>query len=1018
MFRQLIRNAGLVLLIAVTVGLALAGAGDVDPSFTPYVARLASWSSNAGVRAIEPQPDGKVLIGGGFLVVGGQYRQHIARLNFDGTPDVSFVPPNIYGLTNDTFVSAVGVMPDGKILIAGNFQYVDGLQMRGIARLNADGSADTVFNEVLRTRLWIHTGVINDFEAGPNGQFFAAGECTLGIGPDTTVTRAVYRILADGTYDPTFNSQDLLMAAQKIRLLADGKVLVAGSSPSYFNNTGLARLHPDGYIDFSFSGVHASGIIFDFDVLPNGQILVGGSFTTLNGFAQGRVSRVNSDGSIDLSLMGNNVGAGGDVRTVDRLADGKYLIGGAFTTFNGAARPRLLRMDASGNVDNGFAYGQTNDGTITAAHVFADSRILVGGIGGQWDRIGVLDANGTQQPVNNFVGNTGLVRTMVRQPDGKLLVAGRFDVANGVRRATVARFNEDGTFDTGFVPTGIPSPFNIRRLVLQPDGKILIGAQTGATYRLNPDGSLDTGFSRTYYLTSQQNDLAVLNDGKILIAGDLTLSSADSRKIGRFLSNGQLDPSFTAPEMNGAINRVIVQPDGKILIGGEFTQIGTTVRGRIARLNADGSLDSSFNPIGGANGIVNDIVLQTDGKVVIAGNFTAVNGSSVQAYVGRLNADGVLDAGFTHQANAPVESIRMQSDGRLVIGGQFTIVGGQPRSGLARLNTNGQVDGTFQIGAGANNRVWEVLVQNDGRIVAGGEFGRFNSVPRVSLVRLFAAVASGPKFDYDGDGRADVSVFRPSANRWYRLMSGNGSVAEDGFGLAGDIVAPADFDGDGKTDIAIFRPSNGDWWYLASSTNTQVNIRWGAAGDVPRPADFDGDRLADPIVYRPSENVWYRFGSTGLVSITQFGAIQDKPVIGDFDGDARSDIAVFRPSTGDWWFIESSTGTARVEHWGIASDTPVPADYDGDGRTDLAVYRAADGLWYVRNSSVPAPTISQFGLAADRPVAADYDGDGRADIALFRPSSGIWYILQSTNGLTAAQLGIATDIPTPGAYVP
>lgn len=273
-------------------------------------------------------------------------------------------------------------------------------------------------------------------------------------------------------------------------------------------------------------------------------------------------------------------------------------------------------------------------------------------------------------------------------------------------------------------------------------------------------------------------------------------------------------------------------------------------------------------------------------------------------------------------------------------------------------------------------------------------------------------------FDYDGDARADISVFRPSTNRWYELLSSYLSVAEQTFGLSGDIVAPADYDGDGKTDIGIFRPASGNWWYLSSVDNIQKSVQWGQNGDIPRPSDFDGDGRADFVLYRPADNTWYRLSSgTGEISITRFGIADDKPVVGDFDGDGKSDLAVFRPATGNWWYLASLDGSQRATKWGLSIDTPVPADYDGDTKTDFAVYRAAEGVWYIRNSRNDSISTTKFGLPEDAPVPADYDGDGRADIAVYRPSEGTWYLLQSGQGFSALRLGTTTDIPTPNAFI-
>jgi Tol biopolymer transport system component len=273
-------------------------------------------------------------------------------------------------------------------------------------------------------------------------------------------------------------------------------------------------------------------------------------------------------------------------------------------------------------------------------------------------------------------------------------------------------------------------------------------------------------------------------------------------------------------------------------------------------------------------------------------------------------------------------------------------------------------------------------------------------------------------FDFDGDRKSDVGVFRPSENRWYISQSSDSQVTQKVFAVSGDIPTPADFDGDGKTDLAIFRPSTGNWWYLASSDNTQRTTQFGANGDIPLPSDVNGDGVDDFVLFRPTNNSWYRSTSdTATVSTVVFGASGDKPVIGDFDGDGKSDVAIYRPSTGQWWYQSSIDNSQRATTWGISTDTLVPADYDGDGITDLAVYRPSNGGWYILNSSTGQPTILGFGISTDIPIAADYDGDGKADIAVFRPSTGIWYLLQSMNGFTGLQFGVETDKPIPASFI-
>ena len=270
-------------------------------------------------------------------------------------------------------------------------------------------------------------------------------------------------------------------------------------------------------------------------------------------------------------------------------------------------------------------------------------------------------------------------------------------------------------------------------------------------------------------------------------------------------------------------------------------------------------------------------------------------------------------------------------------------------------------------------------------------------------------------FDFDGDGRADISVFRPSSGVWYLNRSQLGFSATP-FGLATDLVAAADYDGDGKTDIAVWRPSTGIWYVLRSSDNTFSARQWGQSGDLPQPGDYDGDGQADLAVWRPSNGVWFILKSgNNSFQAQQWGLSTDKPVSGDYDGDGRADLAVWRPATGTWYLLNSSNGTVAITPWGLPDDRPIPADYDGDGKTDLAIWRPSNGTWYVLRSQAGF-LGQQWGAAADIPAPADYDGDGRADLTVWRPANGVWYTLQSSNGsFSFTQFGLSGDQPIAAA---
>jgi hypothetical protein len=278
------------------------------------------------------------------------------------------------------------------------------------------------------------------------------------------------------------------------------------------------------------------------------------------------------------------------------------------------------------------------------------------------------------------------------------------------------------------------------------------------------------------------------------------------------------------------------------------------------------------------------------------------------------------------------------------------------------------------------------------------------------------AIAKNKNADFDGDGKSDISVFRPDSGTWFVLSSVTSTFSALPFGEATDIIAPGDYDGDGKTDYAVFRPSTGIW-HMSLKARAYSARQWGADGDIPAPADYNGDGKTDLAVFRPSNGTWYIANSDSLatMSFVQFGQIGDRPVPGDYDGDGKTDLAVYRPAGGFWYALRSSDGAFSGTAFGITSDRPAQGDYDGDGKTDLAVYR--DGIWYLQQSTAGFSGF-QFGVASDLPSPGDFDGDGKTDMAVYRPADGVWYQQLSGSGFSGTGFGLAADRPVPSAYLP
>lgn len=669
--------------------------GSVDLTFNP----TSGASSNVLNAAL--QSDGKVLIAGDFINYNNTLVTEIARLHTDGRLDTSF-NLDAGGKGANSTVRGLAIQNDGKIIIGGNFTMYNGVARLRIARLNSDGSLDTSFD--------------------------------VGSGVSATV--------------------------YEIAIQNDGKVLIGGDFTTYNGvaRKNLARLNSDGSLDTSFdAGSGASNAVRSIALQSDGKILIGGDFATYNGISRPGIARINANGSLDTSFNPGS-GTNGGVNSLALQSDGKIIIGGQFTTYNGANRNTIVRINSNGSLDTSFNPGSGPAITNATAYLLdvtiqSDGKVLICGnftgySGVAANQVARLNTNGSLDITfssGSGAGNAAIVNKVVPQSDGKLVIGGYFTLFNGAWRGRAARLNSDGSLDNSFNGLGADSIVN--SVAFQSDGKILIGGQftdykgAGRNHvaRVNSDGTLDTSFVVDNGANGDVTSIVIQSDGKILIGGSFSSYNMFGRKgIARLNTDGSLDTDFhTGIGANGVVNSLAIQSDGKILIGGAFTTYNSTERNRIARLNSDGSLDTSFNPGTGANGVVNSLALQSDGRLIIGGDFTGYNDLE-RNRIARLNTDGSLDATFavgTGTDNS-VNSLSIQSNGKIIIGGAFTTYNSTGLNRLARLNSDGSLDTSFNIGTGIDGVVNTIVWQNDGKILIGGAFTGYNGIGRNSITRL------------------------------------------------------------------------------------------------------------------------------------------------------------------------------------------------------------------------------------------------------------------------------------------
>lgn len=988
----------------------------VDPSFNPQI--QTNRFSVKQVHDIEPLADGKMLVAGQFNTYNREPAIGLVRLNEDATLDTSF---NSNVFADGTIILDILPQSDGKFILRGFNVKLAGqsTELPRIIRVNSDGSLDTTFNyqgggnvhdltidsgdrALLvgvfsvngenRNLIRIHTDGSLDtgFQldtnfsinrvATQNGKILVARDA----GP-----HELHRFTENGETDTSFQVTDLgTSGSRQILIQPDNKILVL---TDHF----IQRLNENGGIDVNFTSISVQGSGKKMALSSNGSI------TTTVGLSGLTIRRFLSDGTPDSSFTTYTPSF---YSTFGLNPDGSIIIGDAFNGGTGTViHDHFIKLFPDGSPDpsfnaDGIGFQNASPGKIREITLRADGKIY---IAGQFDSVNssprfkiarlnsdsTLDESfqiNTSGSGNSFVQILDIYSISV-QADGKVIVSGSFIYKiNGENRYNLVRLNTDGSID----PT-----FNFTIPITDYFG-------------VNGGG---------------QNRTAIQDDGQILVAS----SSANNDQIMvpfRLNTNGSQDATFNSsifdadPVLYGM--DIAIQPDGKILIGGFRSSVSGS-NSFMVRLNSDGSIDQSFQDFEESNKEISTFDLLPDGKILIVKSDPRPVFENPQSEILRLNADGTIDNTFDAGASPDgrINAVLSLSTGKIFVGGKFTNFGGGARGNLAQLNPDGSLNAnTYNL----NDEVLSLAVDSEGRVLVGGSFttisvGNSNSV-RSYAARLIDSNYSGgqTRFDFDGDGRADAAVFNDTTGNWMILNSRTGESDVTRFGLSGDEVAPADFDGDGKADLAVFRPSDSTWYILRSEAGFAAT-RWGQIGDIPVPADYDGDGKADIAVWRPEDGVWYILQSSdNQLNAVRFGLEEDIPLKNaDFDGDGKADMAVWRPSERNFYWLESGSDYQfKIVNFGLAGDIPVVADYNGDGKTDLVIFRPSEGNWY---QYLTTPTneyefsVVNFGTNGDEPVAADYDGDGKCDPAVRRGNA--WHVLKSSQGYTAFVFAHTDDMP-------
>ena len=722
-------RAGWVLYSLGTVCLCAAGRchggspGQLDLSFRP------GRGINGAVHAIAAELEGRVVIGGDFTLVRGAFRSRIARLNADGSADLSFNP----GTGPDQGVRLVALQADHKAIIAGLFTSVNGVGCLGLARLNPDGSVDHSFGPGAADSTNLSCLVLQ-----PDGKVLVAG----GTGPAGYFVR---RLNGNGSLDATFDAGSGPNAAVAcLALQPDGQVLVGGSFTTLngMARGHLARLHVDGSLDTAFDpGAHfALQTVCTLALQPDGKVVAG---TYVAPGSDPRIPRFYPDGTLDSSFTASGYGCC-VISLLAMQADASLLVAGSFSKLDGTPWQSLAHLDSLGNLDASFAPGLSGVATLlplpNGKALIAGTFSALGGVSRAY--LARINPDGTVDQGFDPGTESGLgnVYAVAAHTDGRIILGGDFTWLDGVRAGYIARLNHDGSLDTSF-RSGTGADGSVRSALALPAGQTVIGGEftsfdgvpCNRLARLKADGSLDTSFNAS--APGWANTFALTPDGKVVVAGMASVApGTQACFLCRLNPDGSTDAAFNPPVyiLGQAALAIAVQPDGKVLAGSASTWP--------VRFNLDGSQDYTFSREYDCYGKVSSIALQGDGKIVLAGWFNWSGTAAQQPFI-RLMPNGSLDSSFPNYGSPYTMGtcVQVLPDGALLMAGGSA-------QGLLKLLANGSLDATFAPPAGLD-LINLMVVAPEGNLLLTGEFNLSSGPPVLPVVRLFGTVTP-PNFHF------------------------------------------------------------------------------------------------------------------------------------------------------------------------------------------------------------------------------------------------------------------------------